>query len=190
MRPKRSWTPEGGCSVRRGCRIRDCSKRCKMFDRLSCVRPFGRTGELESASDDQVLDAFYDWRGTWARTKQLPPDGDWTTWVVAGRAWGKTLAGSMWVHERALEHPGRWIALVARTPADARDYAVEGPGGILRNVHPRERPMYEPSKRRITWPNRSWADQLRGFSGDTAWLDEMAKFVNARYLALPPVRHA
>jgi phage terminase large subunit-like protein len=92
----------------------------------------------------------------------------------------------MWVQERALEHPGRWIALVARTPADARDYAVEGPGGILRNVHPRERPLYEPSKRRITWPNRTWAtvysdeepDQLRGFSGDTAWVDEMAKFVN------------
>jgi phage terminase large subunit-like protein len=47
--------------------------------------------------------------------------------------------------------------------------------------------MYEPSKRRITWSNRSWAtvysddepDQLRGFSGDTAWVDEMAKFVNA-----------
>jgi phage terminase large subunit-like protein len=83
--------------------------------------------------------------------------------------------------------PGRWIALVARTPADARDYAIEGPGGILRNVHPRERPLYEPSKRRITWPNRSWAtvysdeepDQLRGFSGDTAWVDEFAKFVNA-----------
>jgi phage terminase large subunit-like protein len=145
-------------------------------------------GKLEPASNDQVLDAFYDWRGTWARSKQLPPDGNWTTWVIrAGRAWGKTLAGSMWVHERALEHPGRWIALVARTPADARDYAVEGPGGILRNVHPRERPLYEPSKRRITWPNRAWAtvysddepDQLRGFSGDTAWVDEMAKFVNA-----------
>jgi phage terminase large subunit-like protein len=143
--------------------------------------------KLDSASDEQIADAFYDWRGTWARAKQVTPDGDWTTWVIrAGRAWGKTLAGSMWVHGRALEHAGRWISLVARTPADARDYMVEGPGGILRNTDPRERPLYEPSKRRLTWPNRSWAtiysdeepDQLRGFSGDTAWLDEMAKFTH------------
>jgi phage terminase large subunit-like protein len=118
----------------------------------------------------------------------LPPDGDWATWVLrAGRGFGKTRTGSGWVHERAIEHPGRWIALVARTPADARDYMIEGPGGLLRNTHPRERPLYEPSKRRLTWPNRSWAtiysdeepDQCRGFSGDTAWLDELAKFQNA-----------
>src|SRR5690606_5229808 len=45
-------------------------------------------------------------------------------------------------------------------------------------------PLYEPSKRRLTWPNGSWAtiysdeepDQLRGYSGDTAWLDEFAKW--------------
>jgi len=143
--------------------------------------------KLEAATDAQVLDAFFDWRGTWARAKQLPPEGDWTTWVVrAGRAFGKTVAGACWVHERAMEHPGRWIALVARTPADARDYMIEGPGGILKNTHPRERPLYEVSKRRVTWPNRSWAtiysdeepDQLRGFSGDTAWLDELCKFQN------------
>lgn len=87
-----------------------------------------------------------------------------------------------------MAHAGRWIALVARTPADARDYMVEGPGGVLRNTAPHERPNYEPSKRRLTWPNGSWAtiysddepDQLRGFSGDTAWLDEFAKFKNAR----------
>lgn len=72
---------------------------------------------------------------------------------------------------------------------------VEGPGGILRHAPlwclnaPRGPwPKYEPSKRRITWPNGSWAtifsseepDQLRGFSGDTAWIDELAKFTNPR----------
>ena len=83
---------------------------------------------------------------------------------------------------------GRWAALIARTPADARDYMIEGPGGVLRNTAPASRPDYEPSKRRLTWPNGSWAtiysddepDQLRGFSGDTAWLDEAAKFKNLR----------
>jgi phage terminase large subunit-like protein len=99
-----------------------------------------------------------------------------------------TRSGSGWVHARAMASANRWIAMIARTPADARDYMIEGPGGILRNTHPRERPNYEPSKRRLTWPNGSWAtiysdeepDQLRGFSGDTAWLDEFAKFKNAQ----------
>lgn len=84
--------------------------------------------------------------------------------------------------------PARWCALIAKTPADARDAMIEGPAGILRNTAPHERPEYEPSKRRLTWPNGSWAtiysaeepDQLRGFSGDTAWLDEFGKYKNPR----------
>lgn len=80
------------------------------------------------------------------------------------------------------------MALVAKTPADAREYMVEGPGGFLKNAPPHAKPEYEPSKRRLTWPNGSWAtiysdeepDQLRGFSGDTAWLDEFAKFKHAK----------
>lgn len=128
----------------------------------------------------------YDWN-FWARPKQLQPPGDWSTWLLkAGRGFGKTRTGVSWVHQRAMEKPGRWCALVARTPADARDYLIEGPGGFLRNCRPDQRPDYEPSKRRLTWPNGSWAtvysdeepDQLRGFSGDTALLDEFAKFYN------------
>lgn len=104
--------------------------------------------------------------------------------IRAGRGFGKTRSGSGWVHERALAHPKRWMALIARNSADARDYMIEGPGGLLKNCLPKQMPHYEPSKRRVTWPNDSWAtiytdeepDQLRGFSGDTAWLDEFAKY--------------
>jgi hypothetical protein len=103
------------------------------------------------------------------------------------RGFGKTRTGAVWTHERAMAER-RWIAYIAKTPADARDYMIEGPGGVLRNTPKRERPTYEPSKRRLTWPNGSWAtvysseepDQLRGFSGDTAWIDEFAKFGNPR----------
>lgn len=125
----------------------------------------------------------------WGRPKQFAPAGDWGTWILrAGRGFGKTRSGCGWVHERAMEYEGRWIALIAKNPADARDYMIEGPGGLLRTVHPEERPSYEPSKRRLTWPNGSWAtvysseepDQLRGYSGDTAWLDEFAKYDNAK----------
>lgn len=154
--------------------------------RMSELTPAERAKILEGLSDEEAIALYYDW-GFWARPKQLPPPGDWDTWLLrAGRGFGKTRTGAGWVHQRALEQPGRWVALVARTPADARDYMIEGPGGILRNTHPDESPHYEPSKRRLTWPNGSWAtiysddepDQLRGFSGDTAWVDEFAKFKN------------
>ena len=142
-----------------------------------------RTAILASLTDAQAQELLYDWR-FWARPNQLAPGGDWSVWVLrAGRGFGKTRSGAGWVQERAMALP-RWIALVARTPADARDYMIEGPGGLLRNAAPKERPEYAPSNRRLTWPNGSWAtiysdgepEQLRGFSGDTGWLDEFAKY--------------
>jgi phage terminase large subunit-like protein len=80
------------------------------------------------------------------------------------------------------------IALVAETAADARDVLVEGESGILA-VHPRAfRPKYEPSKRRLTWPNGAVAtlfnatepDQLRGPQHDAALSDELAKWRYAK----------
>jgi len=160
--------------------------RRSLAEELARLPPHERDRELERLSDGDVESLLWDWR-FWARPAQLAPPGAWSTWLLrAGRGFGKTRAGSGWVHERAMAHPGRWIALLARTPADARDYMVEGPGGFLRNIGPRDCPKFEPSKRRLTWPNGSWAtiysdeepDQVRGFSGDTAWIDEFGKFRN------------
>lgn len=166
-----SYKPEGrGLSLAEGLSLLDAEEREILFDGWT-------ESEIEALMDD--------W-GFWARPKQIAPDGAWSVWSVrAGRGFGKTRTGAMWVHERAMEEP-RWIAIIAKTPADARDYMIEGPGGILKNVPKYERPLYEPSKRRLTWSNGSWAtvfsseeaDQLRGFSGDTAWLDEFAKYKN------------
>ena len=47
----------------------------------------------------------------------------------------------------------RRIALVGPTAADARNVMVEGASGILAISPDPERPLYEPSKRRLTWPN-------------------------------------
>lgn len=61
---------------------------------------------------------------------------------------------------------------------------MEGPAGLLA-IHPKDfRPAYEPSKRRLTWPNGATAslfnatepDQLRGPQHDLAWADELAKW--------------
>ncbi len=161
-------------------------------EKLAVQPPNIRTQVLDGISDQALADLQYDWR-FWGRPKQFAPLGDWATWMLrAGRGFGKTRSGSGWVHERAMEEPGRWIALIGKDPSDVRDYMIEGPGGFLdkanKNIHPKDRPNYEPSKRRLTWPNGSWAtiysseepEQLRGYSGDTAWIDELGKFKNPK----------
>mgnify|MGYP003654562048 CR=1 FL=1 len=147
-----------------------------------------RMAFLQALTATELATLEYDWR-SWARPKQLPPPGGWLTWLLqTGRGFGKSRAGAGWVHRRAMDVPGRWCALIAKTPADARDVMIDGPAGLLRNTPPNERPIFESTKRRVTWPNGSWGtlysseepDQLRGFSGDTAWLDEFGKYSNPR----------
>jgi len=120
----------------------------------------------------------------WARPDQLAPPGDWLIWLLmTGRGFGKTRAGGAWVHREAMAGgPDRHIALIGQTPGDVRDDMIEGLGGILKNVPPWEEVNYEPSKRRLTWPTGAFAtiysganpEQVRGFSGDRAWCDELA----------------
>ena len=122
------------------------------------------------------------WRGDLARDEQLAPDGDWSTWLyMAGRGSGKTRAGAEWIHEQ-IAAGARRIALIGSTAADIRDVMVEGESGILATSKPGMRPTYEPSKRRLTWPNdRAIAttysaeepERLRGPQHDAAWADEL-----------------
>jgi phage terminase large subunit-like protein len=80
------------------------------------------------------------------------------------------------------------VALVAETAADARDVMVEGESGILAVHPPGFRPLYQPSRRRLIWPNGARAtlynaiepDQLRGPQHDLAWSDELAKWRHAQ----------
>ena len=132
------------------------------------------------------MDALmWDWPA-WARPEQRPPDNfDWSIWLyLAGRGAGKTRSAAEWVREKAkITNEGQLrFALVARTAADVRDVIVEGESGILNISPPSERPHYEPSKRRLTWPNGNTAtlftadepDSLRGPQAHYAWADELA----------------
>ena len=122
------------------------------------------------------------WR-YWARPEQLPPRGEWRTWLIlAGRGWGKSRTGAEWVRSIVSSGKARRVALVARTAADVRDVLIEGESGILACSPDSERPTWEPSKRRLTWPSGAIAttysaeepDQLRGPQHDFAWCDELA----------------
>jgi phage terminase large subunit-like protein len=123
-----------------------------------------------------------------ARPEQLPPAGEWLCWAyVAGRGAGKTRSAAEWVQEQAMQTPGIRIALVGRTPADVRDVMIEGESGILAIAGDNE-PIYQASKRRLTWPNGSTAyaysaevpAQLRGPQHHRAWADESAAWTDAK----------
>jgi predicted phage terminase large subunit-like protein len=97
--------------------------------------------------------------------------------VIAGRGFGKTRLAAEWVNARALQTPRRMI-VAAPTAAAIRDICVEGESG-LKSVNPAI--LYEPSKRRLTWPNGSTAvlvsaeepETYRGLQSDTIWFDEL-----------------
>ncbi len=139
---------------------------------------------LGGLSDEAALLLLHDWQ-FWARPEQLPPDGEWWAWLIlAGRGFGKTRAICEWAHRRAMDRPGSRGALVAATAADVRDVLVEGESGLLAIAAPWERPVYEPTKRRVTWPNGSRATlfsadvpgRLRGPQYHWAIADELAQW--------------
>jgi len=121
-----------------------------------------------------------------ARPRQLPPPGDWLTWLIlGGRGAGKTRAGAEWVRGIAT---GAWpfgapvtgpIALVGETFADTREVMIEGVSGLLTIHAARERPVWQPSRRRLVWSNGVVAqafsaedpEALRGPQFSAAWSD-------------------
>jgi phage terminase large subunit-like protein len=119
--------------------------------------------------------------GIRARPEQLPPPGNWRIWLyLGGRGAGKTRSGAEWVRAQ-IQNGCTRMALVAPTAADARDVMIEGESGILAIAPPWDRPLYEPSKRRLTWRSGATAtaysadepERLRGPQHDAAWSDEL-----------------
>jgi hypothetical protein len=124
-----------------------------------------------------------------ARSTQRPPAGDWRVWgYVAGRGAGKTRAGAAWVQRRVEDGALKLGCLIAPTTADIRDVMVEGPSGLLAIAPPWALPRFEPSKRRVTWPNGARAvclsgeepERARGLNVDTLWADELACWQRAQ----------
>ncbi|GGB56719.1 DNA-packaging protein [Henriciella pelagia] len=119
-----------------------------------------------------------------ARPVQMPPQGDWRTWLMlGGRGAGKTRTGAEWVRFAALHGGYGRIALIAPTLGDAREVMIEGVSGLRAIAREGEMaPAYEVSRRRLVWPNGAEAhvfsaedpDSLRGPQFDAAWCDELA----------------
>lgn len=132
------------------------------------------------------------------REAQTPPRGDWSTWLfLGGRGAGKTLAGASWIADMAerLGAGGR-LALIGPTLHDVREVMIAGPSGVM--SLPRwtgvggdgavewRGPEYQPSRRRLVFPNGAEAfvfsaedpDSLRGPQFAAAWADEFCAWRN------------
>jgi phage terminase large subunit-like protein len=143
-----------------------------------------RQAFLDALSDAELLALESDW-AFWSRAAQRAPLGDWMVWLMmAGRGFGKTRAGAEWVRARA-ESDGRLrIALVGATIGEARHVMVEGESGLIEIAPATRRPAWEPSLRRLRWPNGAQAfvysaaepESLRGPQHHIAWADEIAKW--------------
>jgi hypothetical protein len=123
----------------------------------------------------------------WALPHQLPPEGDWKTWVIlGGRGAGKTRAGAEWVRAE-VEGPrpldlgrSRRVALMGETVEQAVTVMVEWESGILACSPPDRRPLWDATRKRLLWPNGAEArvysahdpERLRGPHLDAAWADE------------------
>jgi phage terminase large subunit-like protein len=128
----------------------------------------------------------------WGRPDhQLPPPGEWTTWVLlGGRGSGKTRAGAEWVRAQvegatpAAAGLSRRIAMVGETWEQARDVMVMGESGIMACTPSDRRPEWQATRHRLLWENGAEAqlfsasdpESLRGPQFDCAWSDELAKW--------------
>ena len=140
-----------------------------------------REERLAQLSQDEARSLIHDW-SWWCRPNQFLPEGDWITWLIlAGRGFGKTRTGAETT--RAWVRAGHtYVNLIGATAADARDIMIEGESGILAICPKGERPAYQPSKRKLDWPNGATSliftadepERLRGKQHEKLWCDELA----------------
>src|SRR6056297_862134 len=101
------------------------------------MTPTFNAQQLRELPDDQVQKALsqlsltqleelrYTWE-FWARPEQIPPEGDWNTFLaLAGRGWGKSRASVEWVREQVKQGKKR-IAYVCSTNSDVERVFVKG----------------------------------------------------------------
>lgn len=133
---------------------------------------------------------LYSW-AFWRRPEQAMPPGEWAVWLIcAGRGFGKTRTGVEAVRELVDINAGCRVALVGPTSADCRDVMIEGESGLLAIYPPEERPIYQPSKRKVTFRNGAQAfvysaeepERLRGPQHHFAYCDEIAVYGDLKTL--------
>lgn len=143
---------------------------------------------IDQLDGKEVIALEYDW-SFWARPEQLPPEelgknGKFIWFLKAGRGFGKTRTFAEWVIELVQNKGYKRISLVGSAADEVRDIMIEGESGLMACSPSWFYPLYEPSKKKITWPNGAIAnifygsepDKSRGAQSDLIWADELAKW--------------
>ena len=120
-------------------------------------------------SDEELLHLPYWWK--FGQDPQLAPPGDWTLIrLVVGRPWVWQVRALSEGHTEGDGHARQSVGPSwPQQPQTPRDVMIEGESGILA-CSPPDKPEYNASKRRLTWPNGTVAtifsaekpDRLRG----------------------------
>ncbi len=149
---------------------------------LACADAAVQEGFLNELPDEALCALPYLFE-FWALPHQLPPGGDWRSWVIlGGRGAGKTRAGAEWVRAQVEgARPGdpgraRRVALVGETYDQVRDVMIRGDSGILACSPPDRKPQWKATERKLVWPNGAeaqafsahYAEGLRGPQFDAA----------------------
>lgn len=152
--------------------------------RLAALPEDKRAEVLADLPPDALAALPYLWN-VWARPDQLPPPGDWRTWLLlGGRGSGKTRSAAEWIRAEVEAGKRQQLGIIGPTADSLRRIMVEGPSGILAVAPPWNRPTFGPATRTITWPNGAVAhlfsaeepDRLRGPNLDGAWCDELCSW--------------
>lgn len=123
--------------------------------------------------------------GEWAQRGQVAPPGDWRVWLIrAGRGFGKTRAGSEWVHDLARANPQGRFALVGASLDEVRRVMVEGRSGLIATARDDEKMQWQRTNGELIFPSGAIAyafsaaapESLRGPEHHAAWCDELAKW--------------
>ena len=132
--------------------------------------------------DDEALAALPYMFSFWAMPHQVPPTGDWRTWIIlGGRGAGKTRAGAEWVRNGLEQGAKRRVGLIAETYEQAREVMVFGESGFIAISPGAMRPKWIAGRRMLEWPNGARAqvfsvqdsEALRRPQFDAVWVDKL-----------------
>jgi phage terminase large subunit-like protein len=142
--------------------------------------------ELEALPDEVLGHLRYAW-DLWQLPHQVPPPGDWDTFLcIGGRGSGKTTGASQYVRG-AVDGGVRRINFVGRTAASVRDDMVRGEAGIIQAFPPHQRPEYIASQSVVRFYTGAEALLLtseepmaiQGKNAELTWCDEFSTYANA-----------
>lgn len=159
-------------------------QRSRPIDKLAALPAKQRDRIIRKMSDDAKHAVEARWPN-WAHRSQLAPPDDWQVWLIrAGRGFGKTRAGSEWLHELASALPDGRFALVGATLDEVRRVMVEGRSGLIATAPNGATPKWRTNAGELQFASGAIAfaysaaspEALRGPEHHYAWCDELGKW--------------